>query len=415
MNAYVQATALTDFPPEVVQLISTQVADNKQLQKRAALALVCKSFAAAMKKQTHIEVLSKSLVGPGPTFSTAAKACLAPTFRNITQLYLPDVHSYVFSRVFRIVNSCPLLKVLSIVLKPERVPSRAEPPIYAYFWQLLDCNSTEVLKLRQLTVISVDRMVMEAMSCSGPLSQHGSLECIIGCSLDILRGLAHCHRNNLTASSVMLQAGGYHAASANTDQAMLLESKSLRWLDIGHQCLHAPFTSIVYGSLTPETAPTLHLGLEAHVYGMVEAGVNQVDSVLSLKYNVFIVSPSYLDGLFPQLQHLDIQILGIRDCGYALSSALRHASIKLEDANGTNIMLQVTGATPKRLAYLHLEGPQVTIPAKLYHWAENNGVSPKTQSHVSHHMHEICILCTTQAPPKARTVLHVQSSESEVN
>ena len=205
----------------------------------------------------------------------------------------------------------------------------------------------------------------------------------------------------------MAQAHGYHAGSGETDQPMLSESKSLQWLDIGTQLLHAPFSGVVYGSLTSETEPTFHTAKEAHLYGVVSEGVGQLQSALSLKMNVVTPNPNHLDGLFPQLQHLDLRIISVSDLALALSSALRYASIELLDGSGMHIMLQVTGATPKGLKYLHLEGPQVRIPATLYVWAGKNGVSPKTQSQDPDN--QFYDLCATQVLPTPTTVLHIST------
>lgn len=124
--------------------------------------------------------MGNSLVGTRFIFSLAAKDRIVSTFKQITQLHLPDVHSQNFARMFSIVSSCPLLEVLSIELEPDRVVCLAEAPIYAHLWQLLERNSTAVPRLQQLTVRTIDRMVIEAVSCKGPLSKHGSLECIAG-------------------------------------------------------------------------------------------------------------------------------------------------------------------------------------------------------------------------------------------
>ena len=315
-----QAASLGTFPPEIVKLILSRFVYTKHLQPRAKLALVCKSFAAALRELPHVEASSTSLRGSRRLFSVDPKNQLDPTFRHVTQLHLQDVNSYVSTRMFRIVKSCPLLEVLNIELQSEdsRLFCPAEPPIFAYLWQLLECKSTEVPRLRQLTVKKGDRMVLEAVSCKGPLSEYGSLECIIGCSLDVLRGLAHCLRKQLTVSSVMCEVDGYHTGSsdAETDQAMLSEYKWLQWLDIGNQPLHAAFTGTVYGSLTPTTAPTLRVAKEAHLHCVYAADcirqhVPPVETVLSLKHNMQMY-PEELDGLLPQLQHLDIHIL----CGY---------------------------------------------------------------------------------------------------
>ena len=114
--------------------------------------------------------MGNSLVGTRFIFSLAAKDRIVSTFKQITQLHLPDVHSQIFARMFSIVSSCPLLEVLSIELKPDRVVCLAEAPIYAHLWQLLERNSTAVPRLQQLTVRTIDRMVIEAVSCKGPLS-----------------------------------------------------------------------------------------------------------------------------------------------------------------------------------------------------------------------------------------------------
>lgn len=227
--------AIADLPIDVLKRILAFVNDIEQLDVRACVGLVSRSFASAVRQMPSVMMSSQNFTGTKLGFSVAAKECLSATLAYVTQLELRKVQSSNCSRMFSVIRCCPVLNKLQMHLESEQL-SLLWTALVQHVWQPLNRDSNFLNHLQGLEITSTNGVGLQAESTTDVLRRQEGLASISAGDLAILRGLT---RGQSTR----------HPSNEEIDSAMIRLMPALLTIDIGANPLHVPF----HGTALPWT------------------------------------------------------------------------------------------------------------------------------------------------------------------